>query len=395
MVCLEGDTAMPRRGENIYKRKDGRWEARILNNSGSYRYVYARTYKEVREKKKALHADLDKKEPARAGAACSTAELFERWLYTEPLGSVKASTYESYHRCVTGYIIPFFAQQHAASLSEDMAARFVKHICASSTISDAYKRKVLAVFKTALRHILRGSSEYARIMEAIRLPKAAPKSIEVFSLREQRQIEHTVHASWDNRTAGILICFYTGLRLGELCALKWSDVDLEAGIMKISRTVSRVKSFQESGSKTKLVLGTPKSHKSVRSIPLPGFLLDLMVALKAKAFSEENYILTNSDTPMEPRACQKLFKRILKQSEVKDRKFHTIRHTFATRALELGVDIKTLSEILGHSSVSITLNVYAHSLFEQKRLAMDKLNTLYLVHTEEAVIAVAGSVTPS
>lgn len=384
---------MPRRGENIYKRKDGRWEARVLNASGGYRYVYARTYKEVREKKKALHDALDKKAPPPGGAACSAAALFERWLQTEPMGSVKASTYESYHRCVTGYIIPFFAQEQASCLSETTAARFVKHIGASGAISDAYKRKILAVFKTALRYILRGSSEYARIIEAVRLPKAAPKSVEVFSLREQRQIERAVHAGWDNRTAGILLCFYTGLRLGELCALKWSDVDLEAGIMKISRTVSRVKSFQESGSKTELLLGTPKSHKSARSIPLPGFLLDLMAELRERTDSGENYILSNSGTPMEPRACQKLFKRILKQAGVKERKFHTIRHTFATRALELGVDIKTLSEILGHSSVSITLNIYAHSLFEQKRLAMDKLNELYLVHAEDAAIAVAGGVT--
>ena len=136
----------------------------------------------------------------------------------------------------------------------------------------------------------------------------------------------------------------------------------------------------------------PKSQKSVRKIPLPQFVLDLIRKYKIYAVDENNYILSGTKTPIDPRSYQKLFQKVLKKAGVKSRKFHAIRHTFATRALELGVDIKTLSEILGHANVSVTLNIYAHSMFEQKKKAIDKMNAMYVLHEESASFAVLNSV---
>ena len=158
------------------------------------------------------------------------------------------------------------------------------------------------------------------------------------------------------------------------------------------RTVSRIRVFENNDSKTALHIGVPKSRKSIRKIPLPEFLLKLLINSSLYNGTNNYFLFTGNDTPYDPRRFQNLFKRILKDNKIADRKFHTIRHTFATRALELGVDIKTVSELLGHSGVSITLNVYAHSLMEHKKAAISKFNNLYIMNTQEAPFAVDYSV---
>lgn len=382
---------MPRRGENVYKRKDGRWEGRILKANSRYQYVYAKSYKELKEKMK-NHKEQNKisRKPLTNELTTAT-ELFEFWL-DSIFNQIKPSTYENYFNCMNKYVIPFFSSTGNNSLSEFSAAKFVKIIKENDHLSESYKRKILAIFKTALRDILKGKEDYSTIVEVVSLPKLENSVIEVFSIREQRLIENTVLMSKDRRTLGILLCIYTGIRLGELCALKWGDIDLEAGTMSITRTVSRTKQFQEGENKTALLIGTPKSQRSLRKIPLPDFLLKICEEYKQIYDYENNYILTAGKTPIDPRTYQKIYKRILRNAGVKDRKFHAIRHTFATRALELGVDIKTLSEILGHSNVSITLNIYAHSLMEQKKIAMDKFNDLHITYMKDDPFVVTDSV---
>lgn len=385
---------MPRRGENIYKRQDGRWEGRVLKRDGNYQYIYAKTYKEVKARKRSLQESQgpDKARIAMAGAA----ELFEAWLSGELRTRIKPSTYESYYRCTKKYIIPFFK---CPAISRqpvgDAAAQFVRQINHSTDLSDAYKRKIISIFKTALREILRDSDRLSGVMEKIRLPRADCTQIKVFSIREQRAIEDAAIQQGSMYALGIVLCFYTGLRLGEICALKWGDIDLEAGTMSITRTVSRIKNFEQDAAKTSLVVGRPKSHKSLRKIPLPSFFVQLVEGMHGCVRNDENYLLTGKLIPPDPRTYQRYFKSILLQADIADRKFHAIRHTFATRALELGVDIKTLSDILGHAKVSITLDIYAHSLFDQKRIAMEKLNEMHLVTMESIPFAVTNFVPTS
>ncbi|MPM18625.1 Tyrosine recombinase XerC [bioreactor metagenome] len=163
--------------------------------------------------------------------------------------------------------------------------------------------------------------------------------------------------------------------------------------MSISRTVTRTSGCPGLSGKTTLLVGTPKSKRSVRKIPLPEFLISAVRAYEKASAQGTCYLLSNAQTPLDPRSYQKLFTRVLKHAGVKNRKFHAIRHTFATRALELGVDVKTLSELLGHSNVSTTLNIYAHSLLEQKRIAMDKFEQLHQFQMCQPLFAVREAVT--
>ena len=383
---------MPRRGENIYKRKDGRWEGRILTPDGKYRYAYAKTYKEVKAKKQSLQKQAVCKMPSTPDIMQNAAVLFDNWLEGDLIKKVKPSTYDSYYRCLKKYVIPFFEETGNEKLSAQKADAFVNYITSKSDLSEAYKRKLLSIFKTAIKKIMQDSQECDSLLKTVRLPGKADANVQAFTVREQRQIEKAILSDKNKTSLGILLCFYTGLRLGEVCALKWGDIDFDAGTMLVERTISRIKSFEENDSKTKLSIGNPKSRKSVRKIPVPGFLLDIAQQLNGPFMNDSFYVLSSAAIPIEPRTYQKLFKRILAIAGVKDRKFHAIRHTFATRALELGVDIKTLSEILGHANVSTTLNIYAHSLFEQKKNAIERLNKMYIMQSEQSVFAVENPV---
>ncbi|OYO51535.1 site-specific integrase, partial [Lachnotalea glycerini] len=295
---------------------------------------------------------------------------------------VNPSTYESYYCCMHRHVIPFFSESENNKITQDSIAGFVRMVKEKQELAEASKKKILAIFKISLKEILKDSPECHFLIDLVRLPKTEDKEVQVFSMKEQRLIVDAALHSQDRRAIGIVVCFYTGIRLGELCALKWSDIDIETGTMSIMRTVSRTRIFEEEPYKTVLLVGTPKSRKSVRKIPLPAFLLKLINESIECDFNHE-YIFSGKDVPSDPRSYQKLFKKILKELKLQERKFHAIRHTFATRALELGVDIKTLSEILGHSSVSITLDIYAHSLMEQKKVAIEKFNDMYMLNVKQ------------
>lgn len=375
---------MPRRGENIYKRKDGRWEARVLESNGKYRYVYAKTYKEVKEKKQNYQKYIRLRPRILPEQITAAAGLFADWLQGDVVNQVKPSTYENYYFCMKKYVLPFFKTKGYEFLTENTVVQFAKSIHSNPIISESYKRKILIIFKTALKEVAKGYPNFSGLMEAVKLPKAPNPEVQAFSVSEQRMIEQAAFHEKDIRALGIILTFYTGIRLGELCALKWCDLDFEAGTISITKTVSRVKNPQPQGKKTALLVGTPKSLKSRRKIPLPKFLQDALMDYKEKCPDENFFLFSGTEDPPDPRVYEKLFKNVLKSAGVKERKFHTTRHTFATRALEVGVDIKTLSEILGHSSVTITLNIYAHSLMEQKMIAMDKLNNMHLTQMEVA-----------
>ena len=370
---------MARRGENVYKRKDGRWEGRVLRPDGKYRYFYAPSYRQVKEKIKNANEQQQVAKPAHKNTGA--AELFDTWV-RQVQTQVKPTTFENYDSCIRRYVIPFFEQTSNRVLSVKTVKAFVQNIEDNTILSATTKKKILTIFKTALRAGLKSMPQRAAILEAVVLPKTETKEVQVFSMAEQRQIEAAAYHTADPRALGILLYFYTGIRLGELCALRWGDIDLEAGTMNVCRTVSRTRCFEPGGPKTMLLVGSPKSRKSARKIPLPDFLLQLIQDNWASVVPENYYVVSGKETPIDPRSYEKIYKTVLRVAGVKERKFHAIRHTFATRALELGVDIKTISEILGHSGVSVTLNIYAHSMLEQKKKAIDKFNQMHITHME-------------
>ncbi len=388
-----GPRIMSRKGENIYKRKDGRWEGRVIKPNGKYRYLYAKTYREVRLKMKDTKEINKANKTERLSSQKNAADLFEKWLSGETINRLKPTTYENYYHCINRYVIPYFKLPGNEQLSEESIKYLVEKISEDTSISVSYRKKILSILKTALREICKDIPNHPVLGELVTLPKVKNgKEILVFSMKEQRIIENTVQRSEDKRLLGILLCFYSGIRLGELCALKWGDFDFEAGSVSIMRTVSRVRNRDPNGEKTFLHVGTPKSETSLRKIPLPVFLLKLIEEYSLPFKENDCYMLSGKADPFDPRIYQRLYKKVLVAAGVKDRKFHTIRHTFATRALELGVDIKTLSEILGHSNVNITLNVYAHSLMEQKKAAIEKFNEMHVTYMNQTAFAVNSAV---
>ena len=176
----------------------------------------------------------------------------------------------------------------------------------------------------------------------------------------------------DRYKLGVFICLYTGIRIGELCALRWKDIYLDESVMKIKHTTQRIQKVEDNSCiKTHLVITEPKSDSSSRDIPLPGFVIDI---IKDFEYIPEAYLVTGKINVIpEPRTMQYKFKTYLKEGNIEYVNFHALRHTFATRCVEAGFDIKTLSEILGHSSVKITLEKYVHSSMQLKRNNMDKL----------------------
>ena len=353
---------MSRRGENIYKRKDGRWEGRYIESrditgKAKYHSVYAATYKEVKEKIK-----NERKQKGKQKSNIYVCDWICQYL-SQRQSKIKITTYNVYERYINNHIYPFFNSYLLQQLNNELLQKFVNSICdlAPSTIKGIFG---------FLCEALKEANKYnliEKIWEDVDLPKIKKRDVYVFSREEQLMIEKELKIEENPNEIGILLCLYTGIRIGEVCGLKWSDINFFGKSLTINRTVQRI----NINGKNVLKELTPKSSSSCRKIPLPSLLFDILCQLKER--SECKYILNTDSKIMDPRTYQYLYKRVLKRCNVKYSNFHTLRHTFSVRALECGFDIKTLSEILGHSNASTTIKFYSHSLEEHKRNSMERL----------------------
>lgn len=206
-------------------------------------------------------------------------------------------------------------------------------------------------------------------LDGITLPKQQKPEIKLLDEKQQAKIQHYIAENPNHSTLGIALSMSTGIRIGELCALQWEDIDLEKRILTVRKTMQRIQ-IADSATKTKLVITEPKSESSKRKIPIPDCMISFLEKFKGKA---QDYIVSGKEIPVEPRTMQNRFARILKNVKLPSIHFHALRHMFASECVKLGFDIKTLSEILGHSKVEITLNRYVHSSFEQKKQYMSRI----------------------
>lgn len=371
---------MPRRGDNIRKRTDGRWEGRYqtidANGEKKYSSVYGKSYSEVKEKLTARMYVLSKTDFPDLSAArmnsrlqiCDTdfCVLMEEWL-EEVEQSRKYSTYIKYKKLYTCHIRPLFSKD---TLSR-MTGSYIQAQLSALEVSDTTRHSILAAMKQALCFVEKQYGYPLPVITGCSLPKR-PSAIEIMNRTEQNRLIQFLYSDMDISKAGIYLCLFTGLRLGEVCSLKWEDIDSEKGLLHVNRTVQRIESKQ-GPTKTTLLETPPKSVFSKREIPISDTLLSLLTKFRQE---EQEYVLKNSK-PMEPRTYQNHFKKYLKQIDAPDYNFHILRHTFATNCIDSGMDVKSLSEILGHSNVQITLNRYVHPSMDTKRRYINALSADY------------------
>ncbi len=352
---------MPRKGENIYKRKDNRWEGRYkvgFKESGKSRYrsIYGNSYQEVKLKLIALKSAP--KEVVSSGRL-TVKELFEEWLSAVKL-KVKESTYSNYRMKADKHLIPEFGSLRYGNLTVQLVHSFIE-MKLKAGLSVKYVSDIVIVFKSMAKYISR-AHRFRNPLEEVVLPRDAKREWKLFNDIQQKKLCKYLTNDLNNTSLCVLLSLYTGMRVGEICGLRWSDIDFAKRTITVRRTVQRIRTGVHG---TKLIVDTPKSHSSQRAIPIPAFIMDILRKFRKCDYS---YILSGSEKITEPRTMQRKFKSILKKASLPSINFHSLRHMFATNCIRASFDVKTLSEILGHASAETMLNRYVHPSMERMNL---------------------------
>lgn len=372
---------MARHGENIRKRKDGRWEGRYkafdpAKEQHVYRSVYGRSYGEAKDKLfRAKHGDVPGKnrDVPRSGGATEEAVLFsqaaQEWLAALS-GRRKHSTCMKYAAVYRKHLARIAGSCPLEAGAADALREKISGLLSGEEMSDSLKRSIVVV---ANRILSFANTRYASGIPLFEQQpaKVAKREAAAFSGAEQARLLACLCAGEDKFRAAALLCLYSGLRLGEACALQWDDIDFAGVSMTVDRTVQRI-AVPGRGAKTALLETDPKSASARRTIPLPPGILAVLARLR-----EGRPYVFGGEKPLEPRTMQYRFQKILKEAGISGKSFHALRHTFATNCVESGMDAKSLSEILGHSDVKITLNRYVHPAMSLKRRQMEMLAKLY------------------
>ena len=372
---------MPRRGENIRKRKDNRWEGRYIKEydfSGKAKYasVYAYSYLDV--KKKLAEAKITVTNSTSQKNAISFREVLFLWI-EHKRNEVKEQTYVRYLYIIENHILPEIRKMQISQVTNDFINSFLiekrKHgrLDGKGGLSASYIQTISFVLNSAVNYAVELNYCGPIVGNKIKIQKKKCH-LEVLSLAEQTQLENYLVNNIDCRKIGILLALYTGIRLGELCGLRWDCVDFNSGTIHIMQTIERVSNtkVKNGETKTKLIISSAKTEMSDRYIPISQKTKVLLY--KIRDISSPYVLPGISNSFMDPRTLQYSFKKFLKECGIRNIKFHALRHTFATRCMESGMDINTLSEILGHTSTSVTMNIYIHSTIEHKRNQIEKMS---------------------
>lgn len=305
---------------------------------------------------------------------------YENWLnewlthYIKP--SSKQRTFEQYSRAAQIHILPSLGDIELTDLTPFVLQKFITSLTENGNkrtgkgLSPNFVKTILSIVQNSLKtaHLVGYLPEYSA--NKIKRPKPKEKQVECFSAWEQKKIEETALSAKKDKYRGIILCLYTGLRIGELLALTWNDIDFDKNILSVTKTCH---DGNENGKHVRII-DTPKTENSRRQIPLSKTLIKMLKDIKKKSKCE--FVIADGEKPVFIRSYQRTFELLLKKLKLPHKGFHSLRHTFATRALECGMDVKSLSEILGHKNAMITLNRYAHSLWEHKAEMMNKLSKM-------------------
>ncbi len=370
---------MPKRCANIHKRKDNRWEGRIKvgrypNGATKYYSIYGKTYSDVKEKMDTVRLqDLSNKNLATTSDTFQT--VAASWLSSIKI-SVKKATIYRYEYLLELHIVPILGEYKIAEITTAIINKFLQDKMTNGKINGG---KLSASYVKSMSNLIKAILDFAVDKELcsplkgkINRPTEEKEEIPILSYQEQVKLKAFIDDNMDLTCLGIVISLYAGLRIGEVCALSWKDIDLETGIIHIKHTVSRINLHNNPDKKTELILDKPKTKSSMRDVPISSILMPYLTSAKCVATSD--YVVSDKELFLSPRTFEYRYHKILKKCFIEDINYHALRHTFATRCVEADVDIKSLSEILGHSNVSITLNTYVHSSMDQKRKQLEKLS---------------------
>ncbi len=359
---------MPRRGENIYKRKDGRWEGRYPvgfrpDGKRRYRSVYGSSYQAVREKLIRLKSAP---RPSVMPHNKTVGALLSEWIRAIQ-STVKESTFANYEMKIRKHLLPAFGGLRCDLLSVREISGFIEQKQREG-LSAKYIADMVVLLKSAFKYAARVFGMPNPLQYAV-LPKSDRTEKPLLTATQQKTLLSYLLHNPDSTAAGILCSLCLGLRIGEVCGLKASDLDLENRTLTVRRTVQRISSANGK-CRTKLIETAPKSRSALRMIPIPQFLADM---LQHCCGDPAHYVISGCGQVTEPRTMQYRFRAVLKKAGLPSVNYHSLRHIFATNCLQAGFDVKTLSEILGHASPETTLNRYVHTSMARKVACMQML----------------------
>ena len=357
---------MGRRGENIFKRKDGYWEARYVKGYDEYgkkKYasVYAKSYNEVKEKRLEIISQITLMPQNVIKRTITLSALVLEWLYLNQ-NRLKPSSYQKYDYIYHNHIENQIGKYQVIYLTPIVVKQFSDEKLASG-LSATTVNGILVFIKTCLKY---GSRQYALPMIDIIYLKCKRQEMRVLSVEEQRKLTNYLIKDMDIYKLGVLVALYTGIRIGELCALLWKDI--KDGVMTINKSMQRLR--KGNTNTTELIVSEPKSESSFRIIPIPIFIN--VEIEKFRLSDEQNFMSKPYHPVIEPRVLQYQFKKYLKDCGIEEASFHVLRHTFASRCVASGVDIQSIKTLLGHSNISVTAR-YFHTDFSQMVASVQKL----------------------
>lgn len=385
-----------KRGNNegcVYHRPDGRWSAIItIPQTGKRRTLYRKTRQEVAKKLNETITKIDNKtyvEPSNI----KVGEFLNTWLWKYEQNNVRPTTFSSYELHIRKHIIPALGNTKLQNLNPDQIQDFINTLqekgLSPKTIRNIHNTLLLAMNQALANNILTRN-----VCQNVSLPRREKPEIRVLSQLEQNTLLRAIEG--EKSEMAVVLDLSTGLRLGELLALTWDDIDLENGVIRITKSLYRIQtkqqSYEEGQERTKLVIQPVKTQNGVRSVPIPANVLIKLIQHKTKQLNDKNeyenkafgdynpinYVFCSSvGTPIEPRSLIRSFHRMVKNAGINKANIHSLRHTYATRLLEAGVAPKIVQELLGHSSITITLDTYTHVLPETKTEAIAKLDQFF------------------
>ena len=352
---------------NIYLRKDGRWEGRIYYPSEKgTKKTYKSFYGKSREEVALMMIEYNSENSPGDDISLTFYELYLEWIESHRR-RIKESTAANYEMKAAKHILPVFGGFCLYEITSEMIYDFIKDK-QNSKLSNRYISDILVLMKAVMRY---GERHYncKNPMNDIVMPKKYKTEITRLSDAEEAVLKKYITENHSLVTLAVALALFTGLRIGEICALQWKNIDLKKRIITVSRTIQRI-TCRNGNRKTKVIITDPKSRSSFRKVPIPESIISFLREFQADA---EDFVLSGNRKPVEPRTMQNRFTRLLENVNLPSVHFHSLRHSFASKCIVLGFDVKALSEILGHSSVEITMNLYVHSSFDQKAEYMNRL----------------------